>query len=773
MQHFITGRFLKACGRTRRTRTAHRINSAVSCEIEQFEARVLLSAGSLLWAPPADLRDAEDDYFSDVAIQADGKIIAVGTSHRPGGDDDFLVARYTAAGRLDAGFLGIGWTTLDFGGNDDAIAVAVQQDGKLVIGGTTDLDFGLLRLNSDGSLDASFGTDGKVAVDFGAADSLESLALSSDGKIVAAGRYEDVGGSVFQGAIVKLLSNGEADMSFSGDGKLLMATNFVSIAIDAADRIVAADLNATVSRINTDGLLDDDFGTSGTQTITFDLGANHRLSEVTLDDLGRSIVVGSSTDGAFTVGGVARLLPADGSFDNSFDGNGRASFDIAANASDSFLDVVALPNGSLVVSGLVAVDASEQYSSVIVLTPAGSLDSAFGDSGKFFYDTAATSFPGGLAVTKDGNYVLAGRLAPSGGDLEPFIIGISGRFTRRDDIAGRTKAGGWWVAESGGTSFINRPFGTWGTSHTWKYVASADFDGDGEDDFAGRDSNGDWWIALNSGSAFPLVLARHWNEAAGWRDEHFADFNGDGKFDVTARSAGGQWWLMLSTGTGFTTPGIWAGWSATAGWKDVVVADFTGDGRADIAGRTASGAWWVSTNTAIGTLTQRWGAWTESEGWNDVQSGDFNGDGLADIAGRNSLGQWRITLSTGTAFSSSVWTAWNPAAGWHNIVFGDFDGDGRTDVAGRTAMGRVWVARSDGGAFTNGAWSIWDESLGWHDVRSGDFNGDGKDDLAGRTSSGQWRVALSSGVAFEADAAWGAWNEAAGWSAYLDEFLLS
>src|SRR5699024_7371820 len=111
-------------------------------------------------------------------------------------------------------------------------------------------------------------------------------------------------------------------------------------------------------------------------------------------------VVGTSTDGMFDVGGVARLLAADGEYDDSFDGDGRVSIDMVADASDTFLDVAALPNGALVISGLVALDFSEQYTSVLVLTEAGVPDSEFGNSGKAFLDTPDNSYPGGLAVTK-------------------------------------------------------------------------------------------------------------------------------------------------------------------------------------------------------------------------------------------------------------------------------------------------------------------------------------------------------------------------------------
>ncbi|MDQ3332599.1 MAG: FG-GAP-like repeat-containing protein [Planctomycetota bacterium] len=733
----------------------------------------MLSAGSLLWAPPTDLRPAENDYFSDVTVQADGKIVAVGTSQRPGGDDDFLVARYTADGRLDAGFLGTGWGVFDFGSgrNDGASSVVIQSDGKIVVGGATDFDFGLIRLNGDGSLDTAFGTSGRIVTDLGASDSVRSIALTLAGRIVAVGQSEDIGASTFDGAVVRYLSNGTLDDSFSGDGKLLVATNLVSVAVDSTDRILIADSSGTVSRLASNGGFDGTFGVGGSKTITFDVGANVRLTDLTIDAAGRIVVVGYSVEGMFDVGGVARLLSANGDYDNTFNSDGRISVDVAEDASDTFLDVVALSNGALVVSGLTA--GASQYSHLVALTPGGLLDPVFSDDGKQFFMTTGNSYPAGLAVTKSGNYVIAGRLFPAGGDVEPMIAAFAGRYPLRDDLAGMTNAGQWWVAASTGASFQNSLYGSWDASLNWKFIASADFNGDGKADTAGRDSTGRWWVSLNTGNAFtPAAHWSSWNEAANWRDEHFADFNGDGKADVAGRTAGGQWWVMLSTGTGFAPPGIWAGWSATAGWRDVMVADFTGDGRADIAGRISNGSWWVSTSTATGPSTQRWGAWDETKGWQDVRTGDFNGDGVADIAGRNSSGQWWVGLSTRAGFTLTVWTSWNPAAGWRDIVVGDFNGDGRDDIAARTSTGQWWVAQSNGTGFTNTAWGKWDESAGWRDVRVGDFDGDGKSDIAARTSAGQWTVARSSGTGFTSEI-WSSWKEVAGWRTLRDEFALT
>jgi len=94
-----------------------------------------------------------------------------------------------APGDLDLGFDGDGKTTIDYGGFDGASAVLVQPDGKIVVAGHgfPGGDFAVLRLNPDGSPDRGFGTAGSLAVDFGGYDEARAVALQADGKLMVAG----------------------------------------------------------------------------------------------------------------------------------------------------------------------------------------------------------------------------------------------------------------------------------------------------------------------------------------------------------------------------------------------------------------------------------------------------------------------------------------------------------------------------------------------------------------------------------------------------------
>lgn len=174
--------------------------------------------------------NGEGEFLFAVVAQADGKIVAVGFTV-DGGQSDFLLVRLDIDGTLDTTFDGDGIVTTDFFGFDDiARRVAIQPDGKIVVAGSRSnasdvLGFTIVRYDTDGSLDASFGTGGVVVVDFaGLPAAANDLAIQGDGKIVVAGWTETgAGGPESRDfAVVRLDASGALDPSFSGDGGLTL-----------------------------------------------------------------------------------------------------------------------------------------------------------------------------------------------------------------------------------------------------------------------------------------------------------------------------------------------------------------------------------------------------------------------------------------------------------------------------------------------------------------------------------------------------------------------
>ena len=238
----------------------------------------------------------QGSYASAVALQADGKIIAAGTDYVAFSSDDssntdFALARYNQDGTPDTTFGGgSGQVATDFDGfNDDAFSILVQADSKLVVVGSAKnpanfYDFAAARYLSDGTIDTTFGVLGKVRTDFGDHnfDRARSAVLQRDGKIVAAGFAISHNGGVENFAIARYDSNGVLDPSFSNDGmtqidfgsccqsanKVLLQRDGKIVTVGFPDS-ESTDSDFVLARLDTNGLLDTTFGIGGKVRTSF------------------------------------------------------------------------------------------------------------------------------------------------------------------------------------------------------------------------------------------------------------------------------------------------------------------------------------------------------------------------------------------------------------------------------------------------------------------------------------------------------------------------
>jgi uncharacterized delta-60 repeat protein len=174
-----------------------------------------------------DFVGMEDDAFS-VLIQPDGKIVAVGSANDPATFYDFAAVRYLANGTIDTTFGVAGKVRTDFGHADfdQARSAVLQPDGKIVAAGTAIFNnglsepFALARYNSNGTLDTTFSSDGKMFIDFGSFDQTAySVFLQPDGKIVTAG-YPNTESSDSDFLLARLKTNGSLDRTFGIGGKV-------------------------------------------------------------------------------------------------------------------------------------------------------------------------------------------------------------------------------------------------------------------------------------------------------------------------------------------------------------------------------------------------------------------------------------------------------------------------------------------------------------------------------------------------------------------------
>ncbi len=259
---------------------------------------------------------SSDDRPYSVAIQPDGKILVAGRSGASG-QTDFTLVRYNTDGTLDSTFDSDGIVRTNIRGDDFGSSLALQSDGKIVVVGeswnglwgapNSSPDFAVVRYNQNGSLDTTFGENGKVTTPIGSYSSNAfSVAIQTDGRIVAAGFSNN--GSNLDFAIARYDPDGSLDATFDSDGKVTTAIgsgneHARSVTIQADGKIVAVgpysgsfNDDFAVVRYDAGGSLDPTFGSgSGKATADFN-NSNDNAYGIALDGNGRAVVVGGSND---------------------------------------------------------------------------------------------------------------------------------------------------------------------------------------------------------------------------------------------------------------------------------------------------------------------------------------------------------------------------------------------------------------------------------------------------------------------------------------------
>lgn len=379
------------------------------------------------------------DDANDMVIQPDGKIIVVGITT----PSDFAIARYNNDGSLDPTFGSGGKVTTDFNGSlDNATSVAVQLDGKIIVAGSASTgingDFGLARYNSDGSLDASFGTGGKVTTDFfGMNDTVADIAIQSDGKIVVSG-FTRINGLIpveVDFALARYNLNGSLDSAFGSGGKVI--TDFFgfsdqarAIAIQPNGKIIAAGDAETsarlgteplpgrfaIARYNADGALDSAFGNGG--KVTTQIGSDSDIFDIALQADGRIIAAGASINGQFDF--TLARYNGNGSLDPSFGSAGIVITDIRGFQDLAFA-VALQSDGRIVVAGVSDDSSGSSDFALVRYSMDGSLDSSFGTGGKIFTDFLGSDTAHAVAIQQDGKILAAGRV----GSTTQFDFGLA------------------------------------------------------------------------------------------------------------------------------------------------------------------------------------------------------------------------------------------------------------------------------------------------------------------------------------------------------------
>ena len=574
----------------------------------------------------------DDDYCRGMAIQPNGKIIIGGRSFLTPSTYGLVVVRYNTDGSLDTTFDGDGKAQFEIPAIIEMYGFALQSDGRILIAGRSFLNgvfTGLIaRFNTNGSLDTSFGTNGSTTA---SVSGIFSVALQPDGKIIASGTQ----GPDPAFAIARLNPNGSLDTSFGTNGVTTYHPTvndqnwFVKqrfdgqIFIGGHSQVVQGDARGILLRYGHDGTL-------GQSVIYPDQNAFWNMA---FQPDGKQLVVGASfvPFSGFTIKRFIDVnLP-----DPTFNGGASAVKFLPANVPEAsgVNAIVMTRDNKVVVAGSVTeqnnTTAGWRWAVTRIYTGLqaphaerfdfdgdGKTDlSIFRPSvGEWWYQkssnggNAATQFGSANNTITPGNYTGDGKtdmafwrqttgewfvLRSEDYSYYSVPFGTNGDIPRPSDFDGdgktdfivyRPSTGVWYRINSiGMTSF--KQLG--GFSHK---PVTGDFDGDGKSDPAVfRPFPGDW-LYLSSVTETQLTI--EWGISTDIPVP--ADYDGDGKTDIAVyRPASGTWYIINSANGSTSTVNF------GLGTDKPVPADFDGDGKADIAVfRPSTGIWYLLRSTA-------------------------------------------------------------------------------------------------------------------------------------------------------------------------------
>lgn len=330
------------------------------------------------------------DYCAGVVVQPDGKVVVGGTKYIEqafgNGYAMFAAARLNVDGTLDSTFGGgTGKATVEFeAGSSGAAGIALQSDGRIILAGRAkvgepdyEMDFAVVRLMPNGSLDSGFGMAGKATVGFHDNTSFDyatSVAVDRQGRIVLVGAANGGTGAA------RFLGDGTIDTDFGDNGVVILGiADARRVALQRDGKILVAgdisvisgglitDSNAAVLRLLDNGAPDSTFGTSGITEVPFNLGASDPgrdwASDVVEQSDGKLVLVGAALHGDtnYTKAVAARLDTA-GALDTSFGDGGKAVFGFGLSALDSqSFDAVKLVDGRIIAAGFATVSDTSEY----------------------------------------------------------------------------------------------------------------------------------------------------------------------------------------------------------------------------------------------------------------------------------------------------------------------------------------------------------------------------------------------------------------------------
>jgi uncharacterized delta-60 repeat protein len=458
---------------------------------------------------------SSDDRATAIALQPDGKMLLAGLCFN-GTNYDFCAARYNTNGTLDITWNSTGTVITPIGSSDDkAGAIALQPDGKVLLAGEciggTNIDFCAARYNTNGTLDTTWNSTGKVITPIGSGnDFATAMTLQPDGKVLLAGQC--VNGTSFDFCAARYNANSTLDTTWNSTGKVITpigsgADNAYAIALQPDGRVLLAgycginpNLDFCTARYNANGTLDTTWNSTGTVITAIGSGGD-TATAIALQPDGKVLLAGYCIGTNY--GFCAARYTANGTLDTTWNGTGTVITPIGG--SNDLANAIALqPDGKVLLAGQCFNGTNNDFCTARY-NANGTLDTTWNGTGKVITPIvgSVSDVATAIAMQPDGKVLLAGQCFTG---------------TNNDFCAARYNANGTLDTSWGGTGKVITPIGSGGDQAT-----AIALQPDGKVLLAGYCSNGvndDFCVARYDGGPF------------GYRN-CTPDLDGDGVFLAT------------------------------------------------------------------------------------------------------------------------------------------------------------------------------------------------------------------------------------------------
>jgi uncharacterized delta-60 repeat protein len=591
-----------------------------------------------------DVYSGFNNPVNSIAIQSDGKIICGGSFSTFNGTSAVRIARLNSDGTRDTAFT----TNTGTGFDSSVFSLAIQSDGKIVIGGDFTTFNGatvnrIVRLNSDGTRDTTFTTNTGTAFN----GIVYSIAVQSDGKLVIVGGFSTFNGATVN-RIVRLNSDGTRDTTFTtntgtafdltvysiviqSDGKIIVGGNFTTFDGVTVNRIV---------RLNSDGTRDTTF-TTNTGT-----GFSSNVSSIAIQSDGKIVTGGSfDTFNGTTVNYIARLN-SDGTRDTSFTTNTGTAFSGIVNS------IAIQSDGKIVIVGGFSTFNGVTSIRILRLNSDGTLDTTFTTNiGTGFGNNVFS-----LAIQSDGKLVIGSMSTIFNGVIVNFIVRLNSDGTRDTGIEISTAFSGnvnSIAVQSDGKLVIGSQSTTFNGATVNRIVR------------LNSDGTRDTTFTTNTGTAFnnrvySLAIQSDGRIVIGGQ---FTTFNGATVSRIVRLNSDGTRDTTFTTNTGTAFNGIVYSIAIQSDGKIVIGGDFTTFNGATVnrivrlnTDGTRDTTFTTNNGTAFNSIVYSIAIQSDGRIVIGGQFTTFNGATVSRIVRLNSDGtrDTTFTTNTGTAFNSIV-----------------------------------------------------------------------------------------------------------------------